>query len=106
VAGTYREAGVERFVLAGSVADTTRLEAIRAAMAVPVLVVRLTAPLAIIEERLGSSPTRGRADDLARAREWLATGIGADLEDAVIENVGSIRETAARVLERAGWSTG
>ena len=103
---TYREAGVERFVLAGSVADAVTLDAVRGAMAVPVLVVRLTAPLAIIEERLGSSPTRGRADDLARAREWLAAGTGAGLEDEVIENVGPIRETALRVLELAGWSAG
>jgi chloramphenicol 3-O-phosphotransferase len=106
VAGTYRDAGVERFVLAGSVADAATLEAVRSALAAPVLVVRLTAPLAIIEERLGSSPTRGRADDLARAREWLAAGTGTGLEDEVVENVGSIRDTAVRVLELAGWSPG
>jgi len=106
VAANYREAGVERFVLAGSVGDAVTLEAVRAALAVPVLVVRLTAPLAVIEERLGSSPTTGRADDLARARDWLAAGTGVGLEDAVVENVGPIRETAARVLELAGWSPG
>ncbi len=106
VAANYREAGVERFVLAGSVADAVTLDAIRAATAVPVIVVRLTAPLAIIEKRLGSSPTTGRADDLARARDWLAAGTGAGLEDEVVENVGSIRDTADRVLELAGWSPG
>ncbi len=106
VAGIYREAGVERFVLAGSVADAVTLDAIRAAMAVPVLVVRLTAPLAIIEGRLAASPTRGRSDDLARAREWLAAGTGAGLEDEVIENVGGIRETAIRILALARWSPG
>ncbi len=106
VAGNYRDAGVERFVLAGSVADAATLEAVCSAMAVPVLVVRLTAPLAIIEERLSSSPTHGRADDLARAREWLAEGTGAGLEDEAIENVGPIRETALRILALAGWSTG
>jgi len=106
VAANYRQARVERYVLAGSVADAATLEAVRAAMAVPVLVVRLTAPLAIIEERLSSSPTTGRADDLERAREWLAAGTGAGLEDELIENVGSIRDTAVRVLELAGWSPG
>ena len=106
MAGNYREAGVERFVLAGSVADAATLEAVRAALAVPVLVVRLTAPLAIIEERLSSSPTTGRADDLARAREWLAAGTGAGLEDEVVENVGPVRDTAVLVLELAGWSPG
>ena len=106
MAANYREAGVERFVLAGSVADSVTLEAICAALAVPVLVVRLTAPLPIIEERLGSSPTSGRADDLARARDWLAASTGAGLEDEVMENVGSVRDTAIRVLELAGWSPG
>jgi hypothetical protein len=106
LAANYREAGVGRFVLAGSVADAATLEAVRAALAVPVLVVRLTAPLAIIEERLSSSPTTGRAEDLARAREWLAAGTGTGLEDEVIENVGSVRDTAIRVLELAGWSSG
>ena len=106
VAAIYREAGVERFVLAGSVADAGMLQAVCDAMVVPVLVVRMTAPLAIIEERLSSSPTAGRVDDLARAREWLAAGTGAGLEDELIENVGSIRDTAVRVLELAGWLPG
>ncbi len=106
LAANYRAAGVERFVLAGSVADAATLEAVRDAMAVPVLVVRLTAPLAVIERRLGSSPTRGRADDLARARDWLAAGTGAGLEDETIENVGALRDTAVRVLDIAGWSPG
>jgi hypothetical protein len=105
VATTYREAGVRRFVLAGSVENAATLDAIRAAISAPMTVVRLTAPLSVIEERLGSSPTKGRADDLARAREWLAGGTGAGLDDAVIENIGPIRQTALRVLDVAGWSS-
>ena len=103
VAGIYREAGVQRFVLAGSVEDSAALVAIRTAIDAPMTVVKLTAPLAVIEERLGSSPTSGRADDFARARESLASGAGAGLEDAAIENIGPIRETALMVLEAAGW---
>jgi hypothetical protein len=103
VAAIYREAGVRRFVLAGSVPDAVALEAIREAVEVPLTVIRLTAPLAVIEERLSASPHRARADDLAVAREWLAAGTGAGLEDEVVENVGSVRETAVRVLEIAGW---
>jgi adenylylsulfate kinase len=103
VVGIYREAGAQRFVLAGSVEDAARLEAIRAAIDAPLTVVKLTAPLDVIEERLGSSPTSGRADDLARARVSFAAGAGAGLEDVVIENTGPIRETALRVLEAAGW---
>jgi adenylylsulfate kinase len=104
VATIYREAGARRLVLAGSIENAATLEAIRAAVVAPLTVVRLTAPLAVIEERLGGSPTSGRADDLERAREWLAAGTGAGLEDAVLENVGPIRETALRVLELVGWA--
>jgi hypothetical protein len=104
MARNYLDAGVRRFVLAGWVTDAGELDAIRAAVAVPLTVVRLTAPLSIIEARLGGSPTIGRANDLAVAREWLAAGADLPgLEDVTIENVGPIRETAARVLEVLGW---
>jgi hypothetical protein len=106
VVAVYRAAGVRRFVLAGAVADAATLEAIRAAMAMPVAVVRLTAPLEVIDARLGNDPTRGRADDLARARLWLAAGTGAGLEDGAIENVGPLADTARRALQIAGWSAG
>jgi len=105
VAAIYLEAGVRRFVLAGSVPDADALEGIRTAVGAPLTVIRLTAPVAVIEERLGTSPHRARADDLAVAREWLAAGTGAGLEDYVVENVGPLRETALRVLEIAGWLT-
>ena len=104
VATTYRERGARRFVLAGAVEDRETLEAIRTAVAVPLTVVRLTAPMAVIEERLAGSTTSGRADDLARAREWFAADTGAGLEHAALENVGPIRDTARRAIELAGWS--
>jgi energy-coupling factor transporter ATP-binding protein EcfA2 len=104
VAGTYRDAGAQWFVLAGWVTSVAALEAIRAAVGAPLFVVRLTAPPAVIEERLGASPASARADDAARGREWLAAGMGVGLEDAVLENVGHVRETALRVLAVAGWS--
>lgn len=103
---TYREAGARRFLLAGAVADREALDAIQAAIGMPLHVVRLTVPLPIIEERLTGAPTAGRADDLERARAWLAAGTGAGLEDDVVENGGPIRETARRVLEGAGWPLG
>jgi shikimate kinase len=112
VSRNYREAGVRHFVLAGSVEDAATLDAIRSAVGATLTVVRLTAPLTVIEERLGGSPTRGRADDLARARELLATSSETASEtapqealpvDAVIENAGPIRQTALAVLDAAGW---
>ena len=99
----YRDAGVRRFVLAGAVADAAELAAIRAAIAMPLHVVRLTAPIEAIEARLGGSPTAARADDLATAREWLAAGTGVGLEDAAVDNVGPIRATALEVLKVIGW---
>jgi len=103
VVAIYLGAGVRRFVLAGSVPNADALEGIRTAVGAPLTVIRLTAPLAVIEERLGTSPHRARSDDLAVAREWLAAGTGAGLEDHVVENVGLLRETARRVLKIAGW---
>ena len=105
IARIYRDAGALRFVLAGAVENAATLEAIRVAIGAPMTVVMLTAPLSVIEERLGGASTSGRADDLARAREWLAAGTGAGYEDATVENVGRVQETARAVLRVAGWST-
>jgi adenylylsulfate kinase len=103
MAGIYRNAGAQRLVLAGSVENAATLDAIRAAVGASLTVIMLTAPLSVIEARLGDSPTSGRADDLARAREWLAAGTGPGMEAAIIENVGPIQQTALRVLDVAGW---
>jgi hypothetical protein len=103
VASTFRAAGARRFALAGSVDSVERLGAIRDALAMPVLVVRLTVPLTEIERRLGRAPTRARRDDLAAARAWVEAGAGEDLEDAVLDNTGSPRATARRVIDLAGW---
>lgn len=103
VVANYRAAGVRWFVLAGAYTSGAELAATRATMAMPLHVVRLAVPLHVIEERLGGSPTAGRADDLANAREWLAAGTGVGLEDAVVENVGPIRATAVEVLRVIGW---
>lgn len=70
IATSYREAGVRRFLLAGTVADFANLEAVRDAVGVPLHVVRLIVPIDVIETRLASAPTAGRADDLERARDW------------------------------------
>jgi hypothetical protein len=103
VVANYRAAGVRLFVLAYALADLATLEAIRAVMAMPVRVVRLTVPGAVIEERLARSPTRARADDLVRSREWIDEAIGVGLEDAEVDNAGQLRQTAACVLTAIGW---
>ncbi len=103
VAAIYREAGVRRFLLAGSIGDSDALAAVREAVGMPVVVVRLTAPIDVIEARLGGAPTSGRADDLERARAWLEAGTGEGLEAYVVENAGPVRDAALRVLAVAGW---
>lgn len=103
VAATFRAAGARRFVLAGAVDDAGSLDAIRAALAMPLLVVRLEVPIEIVEARLGGAPTRGRADDLARARDWFAARAGGGLEDAVLDGTLPVATLAERVLELVGW---
>ena len=103
VVANDRAAGVDRFVLAWFVAEREVVDAIRAAIGMPLFVVRLTVPLAVIEARLGDAPDAGRANDLEVARRSLARDVGVGLEDAVVPNDGPIRETSIRVLEAAGW---
>ena len=106
VAGTYRSAGARRFVLAGSV-DAPTLAAVRDALAMPLLVIRLTVSLDAVEQRLSGSPMSGRAEDLATAREQLAEGAegdGAALADTVLDGTRPVGETARAVIALAGWT--
>ena len=103
VVANDRAAGVDRFILAGFVAERAVVDAIRDAIGMPLFVVRLTAPLAVIEARLGDAPDAGRANDLEVARRSLADDVGVGLEDAVVANDGPVRETSIRVLEAARW---
>ncbi|MFP6745740.1 MAG: hypothetical protein VCB77_11200 [Alphaproteobacteria bacterium] len=99
----YREAGVERFVMAGSIPDDATVTAIRAAVPVPLRVVRFSLPLAEIEARLGTAVTVGRADDLRVARQWIAAATGVGIENVVIDNDRPIRDTALEILAWLGW---
>jgi hypothetical protein len=104
VVAIYRDAGVRRFILAGFMANDAEVAAIRRALAMPLRVVRLTAPVQILEGRLGNSPTKSQVDDFERVRDWLARGVGVGIEEAEIENTGPIRATALKVLDVMGWT--
>jgi hypothetical protein len=104
VVGTFRAAGARRFVLAGSVADGVTLRAVRDAVAMPLIVIRLEVPVAVIEARLVGAAARGRTEDLEVARAWIAEGTGVGLEDEVLDGTPSPGETARRVIELAGWT--
>ena len=103
VVGNFYAAGVRLFALAGAMSSTDDVDDLRAALAMPLTVVRLTVPIDEIERRLGHSVAAGRQDDLRVAREWIAAGRGDDVGDQVIENKGLIREAALQVVSTLGW---
>jgi hypothetical protein len=103
VVDNYLGAGVERFILAGWISTSAKLEEVRAAVPGPMIVVRLTVPLDEIERRLRSDVTAGRQDDLREASAGMAESVGVGLEDLTVPNDRPIREVALDVLDRLGW---
>jgi hypothetical protein len=104
---TFREAGVERLVLARYAEDRAQLDAFRAALpGVGLFVVRLVASQAVIERRLRARDSGGQlAEHLSETAEFAARGEANALEDAVVQNGDRpLAEVAAEVLVAAGWS--
>jgi chloramphenicol 3-O-phosphotransferase len=103
VVGNYLAAGVRLFVLAFAVADDAQMEVIRAAVGMPIKVVRLTVPLDEIARRLRSDVTTERKENLREAAAWLATSKGVSVEDLTVSNDRPIREVAEGILNSVGW---
>lgn len=103
VVGNYYETGVRRFVMAGSILTQPRVDDLRAAAGMPLVVVRLTLPIDEIERRLSTSVTAGRGDDLQVARTWHTEGRGEAIGDLVVENDRPIGQIARDVLAFAAW---
>lgn len=103
VLANYRAIGIERYLLAQTVENEQALRRFRAVVAMPLHVVRLTADLATIQARLGTSVTSGRKDDLRLAGIQLEEGIGVGLEDFTIANDRPIHQVAQDVIDRVGW---
>ena len=99
----YRRIGVTLFLLAYFVRDAAELQAIRAALGLPLKVVRLAVPLAVIEQRLASDVTSGRRDDLREAATQIATAEGAGLADLTIVNDRPVAVVAQEILTFLGW---
>jgi adenylylsulfate kinase len=103
---TFRAAGVARLVLARFVEDRAQLEEFRAALpGVPLAVVRLVAPAALIERRLRARDAGAQlAEHLTEFARFAARGEASALEDAVVENGDRpLEDVAAEVLAAAGW---
>jgi len=99
----YRRIALTLFVLAYFVRDAAEVQAIRAALDLPLKVVRLAVPLAVIEQRLASDVTSGRRDDLREAAEQIATAEGVGLEDATIANDRPVHVVAQEIMAFLGW---
>ena len=70
----------------------------------PMRVVRLTLAIEEIERRMGFDPTSGRQFDLVRAREQVASDVGAGLEDVSVANDRPIGDVAAEIVRWLGWA--
>jgi adenylate kinase family enzyme len=100
VAASYRARGVRYFVLAQSVSSRSEAEDIRAAVGVPLKVVRLTVPSEEVLRRLRSN---GRPQvDIDVALEQLDAD-DSGLADVDIPNAGPVDETVSAVLQWVGW---
>jgi bacterioferritin-associated ferredoxin len=79
-------------------------DAIRAAVPVPMRVVRLEVDAALVERRLSGDPSEARShDDLHVALEWLAAGHGVGLEDLLLSGDRPVRETSTAICSWLGW---
>jgi hypothetical protein len=105
VTANYRRAGVGRFVLAWFVRTSAELDVIRAAVGMPLRVVRLIVPLEQIGQRLATDVTSGRRDDLLAAAESIAADEGSGLEELVISNDQPIATVAEQVLAFLRWNS-
>ena len=103
VTPNYRRLSVSLFVLAYFVRGAAEVQAIRAALDLPLKVVRLAVPLAVIEQRLAGDVTSGRRDDLREAAEQIATAEGVGLEDVTIVNDRAVDVVAQEIMTFLGW---
>ena len=103
VTPNYRRIGVTLFVLAYFVRSAAEVQAIRTALNLSLKVVRLTVPLSVIEQRLGSDVTSGRRDDLREAARQVATAEGDGLEDLTTVNDRPVGVVAQEIMTFLGW---
>ena len=104
----YLDAGVEHFVLAGSVWSVPELDAIRAVLPFTLRVVQLTLPFAEIERRLSTAVTAGRAEDLQEAARQSRVadspaGPDAVVPDLLVTNDRPVRSVAEEIVGWLGW---
>jgi hypothetical protein len=103
VVNNYRRRAVERFLMAGTIGTDAQLSLLGDTIGMPVRVVRLTLPINQIRHRLAEAPTVGRANDLRRAEEMVASRTSERLGDLAVNNDRPLREVADEILDWLGW---
>lgn len=104
VAANYREAGIDVFILAYFIRDHGALRGVREAVGVPLRVVRLSVPLADVEQRMAADVTSGRRDDLREAAASIAAGEGVGVEDVAVPNDRPVTAVAREIMTWLGWA--
>ena len=92
------DVGLTRFVMAGYVEDARQADGIARAVGMPMKVVRLTAPIEVIEQRIN-----GREEELEVVRAALASPATDDVGDLVLDGERPIADLAREILDWLGW---
>jgi adenylylsulfate kinase-like enzyme len=107
MAENFAAAGVRSLVVASVVQNETDLARYSSALGQPLAVVRLVAPLGVIDERLrlrhGDADPDGMAWHRARAPELDRLLDEATFPMTVVENSGTKANAARAVLDAIGW---
>jgi hypothetical protein len=103
VVANDRAAGMTRFLLAGTFSTEADVDGLRRVLEMPLRVVRLVAPIGVIERRLGRSPTRGRGEDLAQARRDAAGNSGAGIGELEVDADRPLADVADEILAWLEW---
>jgi hypothetical protein len=101
------EAGIERLILARVLWERDSLSRYRGAIPdAEITVVRLTAPIDVIEARIRHREAGSAVDwYLARARELDAHWTAHPVEDLLIETAGrDVRQVADEIVRAMGWA--
>jgi shikimate kinase len=103
---TFRRAGVERLVLARCLERAAQIDALRRALpGVEIFVVRLVAPLPVLEARLRRRDTSAELAEHLSAAASAGRAEVAELADAVVDSGDrTARDVAQEVLAVAGWT--
>jgi ribose 1,5-bisphosphokinase PhnN len=101
VTRTFLDAGVERLVLARYLRSPGEVGAVRAAVGIPLTVIELSAPTAVLEQRVRARDTgRELTEHLAELTAGTGTGLG---DTVVASGERPAADIAADVLAAAGW---